>query len=350
MNKTNQIPLFFIIGRPRSGTTLLRFLFESHPNVVIPPESPVILNLYKKYRKIHHWGEKEVLSLVNDLYRQRYFELWLINRQELTDKLLTRQGETSFDQLIRTLYLHYKSVFPKAEIHLIGDKNPGYALYIKRLHKLYPDAKFIYINRDYRDNYLSLTRVNFEVPVVPLVVFRWKFAYRQFLDLKEKHPDNFYYLRYEELAADPRTEFSKLCDYLEIKYNAGVFDFYKKKEEFEQLFEHDPSLAVIHKSLLNPIDKSRIGKWESGMTDKQIRAADHVAGKFAGKAGYERRYRKARFWLSIKFFPLLTYANLIYRIMILGERLPYKLRNCLLEILGIFVKGYWWLNRGRVRG
>ncbi|HAL65426.1 MAG TPA: hypothetical protein DCP10_07675 [Bacteroidales bacterium] len=44
--------LFFILGRPRSGTTLLRTLLDAHPQVKVPPEYPVVLQLYKKYGRI----------------------------------------------------------------------------------------------------------------------------------------------------------------------------------------------------------------------------------------------------------------------------------------------------------
>ncbi|HAH58404.1 MAG TPA: hypothetical protein DCL86_09670, partial [Bacteroidales bacterium] len=36
MDAQPTLPIFFIIGRPRSGTTLLRMLFEAHPQVIIP--------------------------------------------------------------------------------------------------------------------------------------------------------------------------------------------------------------------------------------------------------------------------------------------------------------------------
>ena len=349
MDQKNNIPLFFIIGRPRSGTTLLRLLFESHPNVIIPPESPVILGLYKRYSKLKNWEEKDILNLINNLYKQRYFDLWLFNREQLTAKLLEYTGKNSFDSIIRTLYLLYQSPFPKEKILLIGDKNPGYSMYIRELQKLYPESKFIFINRDYRDNYLSLTNVNFEVPVVPLVVYRWKFAYKQFLKLQKKSPDRFYYLKYEDLATDPQKEFHQLCEYLDIKYDPAVFDFHEKKGELEKMYAHDPLLQKIHQSLLNPIDQSRIGKWEAGMTDNQVKAADHVAGKYAEKAGYKRKFPKSNLWLSIKFAPLLFYANTIYQMMLASDKLPYRLRNVLLETLGIFVKFYWSLNPGKVK-
>jgi len=349
MEPKNKIPLFFIIGRPRSGTTLLRLLFESHPNVIIPPESPVILGLYRKYKKIKNWEENDILEFINDLYSQRYFDVWLWDRQELTEKLLECKGENTFDDLVRKLYMNYPTVFTKKEILLIGDKNPGYALYIKSLHKLYPQSKFIFINRDYRDNYVSLTRVNFEVPIVALVIFRWKFVYKQYLKLRKKDPEHFYYIKYEDLAKEPQSEFKKLCRFVDIEYDESVFNFYEKKKELEKMYGHDQTLLNIHKNLFKPINQSSFRRWESEMSDKQVKEADHVAGKYADKAGYRRKYTMSNLWYSIKFAPLLMYANLMYQLMLAGEKLPFRIRNALLKVLGVFLKFYWSFNQGKMK-
>jgi hypothetical protein len=52
MEQNSQIPVFFIIGRPRTGTTLLQSLLDAHPNVVIPWECQFVLNLYPLTEKL----------------------------------------------------------------------------------------------------------------------------------------------------------------------------------------------------------------------------------------------------------------------------------------------------------
>ncbi len=49
----------------------------------------------------------------------------------------------------------------KDKIIAFGDKNPGYSIYTEKLIKLFPDSKFIYLNRDYRDNFVSLKKSRF---------------------------------------------------------------------------------------------------------------------------------------------------------------------------------------------
>ncbi|MCU0370953.1 MAG: sulfotransferase [Bacteroidales bacterium] len=343
------IPLFFIIGRPRSGTTLLRILFEAHPNVVIPPESPIIISLYKKYTHVTFWDEKIIWEFTEDVFKQRYFDKWLIDKDVLYKNLLGEQGESSFQQMFRVVCLSYHSLYAKEDIQLIGDKNPAYSLYPGRIHELFPESGIIHITRDYRDNYLSLVRVNFEVPIVPLVVYRWKFAYRRMQKVKKKHPDLFYSLKYEDLASDPEKKFREICGFLGLKFDPHVLSFYEKKEEAERAYAGSEEIAIVHKSLFNPISTDRMNLWEKEMTERQIRVADLVAGKTAEKAGYIRKYPRFDLALYLWILPTLIYGSIMYRLLLLGDHLPYKWRNNLNRRLGIFLRIYWKLNKRKVK-
>lgn len=343
------LPLFFIIGRPRSGTTLLRMLFEAHPQVTVPPESPFIVFLYKKYGRITRWDEATITAFCDDVMAQRYFSKWLIERDTLLEWLLQEKGEHTYQHMVKKVCLAYHSVYPKSDIVLIGDKNPAYALYINRVHQIFPEAKIIYITRDYRDNYLSLTRVNFEVPVVPLVVYRWKFALKMALELKKKNPDKIYMLRYEDLATNPEPHLRAMCKFLDLPFDASVFSFYEKKAEMEQAYGGSDEIKTIHRSLLNPISTDRLDRWKEEMTPGQIRMADLVAGKLADETGYKRQYHGFDPWLYIKVSPLLIYADLMYRALLLGDRLPWRWRQPLHRFLGVFLKIYWKFNQRKVQ-
>jgi hypothetical protein len=345
----SSVPLFFIVGRPRSGTTLLRILFEAHPNVLIPPESPFIISLYKKYGKVTSWDEPTIKEFCDDLIKQRYFDKWLIDREQLYNSLMEVKGENTFQTLVRKVCLTYSSVFNKNEILFLGDKNPAYSLFIHRIHSLFPDAKIIHITRDYRDNYLSLIKVNFEVPIVPLVIYRWKFAYRRLMKLKKRHPELIYSLKYEDLATEPEREFENICRFLGIDYNPSVMSFYKKKAEIEKAYSGSDDLNLVHKSLFNPISTDRMNLWQKEMSQRDIRIADLVAGKTAVKAGYERKYPSFRLGLYLWILPTLIYASVMYRLILLGDYLPYRMRNSLNHALGIFLKVYWKINKRKVK-
>jgi hypothetical protein len=349
--KTNNeaVPIFFIIGRPRSGTTLLRVLFEAHPNVIIPPESPFIIFLYKKYSKVIFWDEKMIQSFADDVFKQRYFDKWLISKELLLENLLKEKGENSFQQMAKAVCLSYQSVFKKEKIILIGDKNPANSLYPNRIRQLFPDSKIIHITRDYRDNYLSLINVNFEVPIIPLVVFRWKFAWKRMQKLKKQHPELIYSIRYEDLATDPESKFRDVCRFMGLDFDPSVFSFYEKKDQMEEAYGGSQELAVVHKSLFNPISTDRMDLWKSKLTERQVRVADLVAGKTAEKAGYQRKYTKFNPGLYLWILPTLIYGSIMYRLILLGDHLPHQWRKSLNNVLGVFLKIYWKLHQRKVK-
>ena len=330
MVQNSNIPVFFIIGRPRTGTTLLQSLFDAHPNIQIPWECQFVLNLYPRFGDITHWTADLLEQFYADLLTQWQFSTWNINHEKLKNELLLCAGDNTYRQICEVVYLNYISLYPKEEIEWIGDKNHGYTIYTDRLKKLYPEAKFIYVLRDYRDNFDSVKRVDFEVPVVSLVTFKWKYFYKKALAASERYPSDFYFLRYEDLAAEPERIFTEICTFLGIEYLPSVFDFYKVKAKAEEAYPTD-ILEKHHKSLFNPINTSRLGLWKKSMSEKQVRIADMVAGDFAEKAGYERKYRNYSLWIALLAAPGIFYAKTIYLLTNIIDRFPYRLREKILS-------------------
>jgi hypothetical protein len=330
MEQNSQIPVFFIIGRPRTGTTLIQSLLDAHPNVVIPWECQFVLNLYPAYGKITHWTSDHLDDFYNDLLKQWQFSSWNIDLQKLKTGLLACTGERAYRDICQEVYLNFISFYPKDNVSLIGDKNHGYTIYTDRLLKLYPEAKFIYILRDYRDNFDSVKRVDFEVPIVSLVVYKWKYFYKKALEASKKNPDSFFFLRYEDLATEPELYFRKVSDFLGIDYLPEVFDFYKMKSKAEETYPTEV-LEKHHQSLFNPINTSRLGLWKKSMSETQVRIADQVAGDYAELAGYSRKYSGFNFRIALLALPGVLYAKFIYLLTNIVDRFPYRLREKILS-------------------
>jgi hypothetical protein len=336
MNNTGEIPIFFIIGRPRTGTTLLRTLFDAHPNVIIPWECQFIINLYPKYHRIRNWSTSDLENFYDDLLEQWLFKLWTIDRNKLKSDLLASAGENSFSNVCKVVHGNYNSFYEKKELKLFGDKNPGYTIYVDLLKKIYPEAKFIFINRDYRDNFFSIKKVDFELPVASLVVYKWKYFFRQALKAKAKYPESFYILRYEDFVSDPDFHFKHLCDFLGIDFLPEVFDFYKKRKDVNKIFKTERAKRN-HASLLNPINTTRTGVWKRKLSKKEIRIADAVAGKYAEIAGYQREFKKASPIILLQAFPGVFYGRFLYFMTAVINNFPYKLRATLLNKGPLFI-------------
>lgn len=306
------IPFFFVIGRPRSGTTLLRTLLDAHPNIVIPFESPLILKLANKYSKIRIWNRELLNNLFDDLRVLKKFNTWLIDEELLKNNLLKINHELDYQTIIKFIYSHFNPIFVKEEIKIFGDKNPHYASSINKIFSLFPDAKYLHITRDYRDNILSNLKFEFGTSRKSLLAYRWKESIIKMNKLKEKYPNQFFTLRYEDLVEDPAQIMKSVCDILGVEYQPDILRFHEKKDEVLATFPlHSlERMLKFQSNLFRPINKSAVGKWKTDLEDRDVMIADMVVGDIAEKSGYERRFNSFGIIMYIQAYSLIS----LYRI------------------------------------
>lgn len=311
-DKLAQIPMFFIVGRSRSGTTLLRTLFDAHPNVIMPFESPFIWVLRNKYRKKQYWSKRDLKNFYEDLYKTNWkFKLWPVDKEKLLNDLLSLEGRTDYLTVCKCVHANYQSTFPKKEIKWIGDKNPKYSVRLRKIEKMFPEVRYIHIIRDYRDHLYSMLKVNFLGSVIPEILYQWRYSAKTIEKFKKKKPDKIISIRYEELAADPEKVFGDICRFLNIESDQSVFEFYKHEKEIKQSLDAE-LLDKFQKSLFNPINTSRIRNWEGKLPDEVIRMADMIIGKYAERNNYKRIYRKINLITLLKIIPRLLIIKLYY--------------------------------------
>lgn len=290
-DQISKLPIFFIIGRPRSGTTLLRTLLDSHPNVIIPLECSFIIQLKNKYSAYIYWEEKDLKDFQTDLEKTRFFRLNNFDQQKLRQNLLMLKGPNSYQDFCKTVIASFKSLFPKSDISILGDKNPSYSLLFNRLFPIFSEAKFIHLVRDYRDNHASIVNARFENPLIAFTVKRWKESNRSIEKFKSNYHERFFTLRYEDLVRDPEKYLFDVCEFLGIPYNNEMLNFHKHKEDFKKLFS--PNIFNTNKNLFDPVSQSNVGKWKNQLKRKEVIIADYIAGSYAEKYGYKRKYRES---------------------------------------------------------
>jgi hypothetical protein len=317
--------MFFVLGRPRSGTTLLRTLFDAHPNVAIPVECAFIMNTAPKYRDITFWTPEIILDFFSDIQKHIKFDTWNIDLDKLRTDLLAAQGENTFQTICKLVYYSHISLFPKEDIRWIGDKNPVYATYVPLLLSLFPDAKFIHLTRDPRDNIISLKNVDFEGPFTALLAYRWQHSARKLFYIKKKRPNQFYTIRYEDLVREPQRFYREMCDFLSLPYYDHVFEFYKKQDEAMKKFDTE-KIMKYHKSLFSPINTKKVDLWKTELPELDIRICEFVCGRWTEKSGYERRYRRPGLKAAVWSLPWLIYGSSLYLLRDLIDRLPFSMK------------------------
>lgn len=334
-------PTFFcIVGRARSGTTLLRMLLDGHPQLIIPPECAFVQHLYSRFGKTRTWNEATVNTFIRCLNVEPAFGLLHVDEKKLRSDMLQCDAGSTYAEICQIVYRNSKSVFSKSEIILTGDKNPAYSLFLDGLFRIFPDIRFIHITRDHRDNILSMKQVDFESGFTTSLAERWKYYNNRINKFKNIHPENFLTLRYEDLVKDTEGSLRNICAFLEIGFLPAMLDFTGKKDAYYELYPHE-ALDKYHANLFKPISGVPVNRWKEKMKPLDIRIADQVAGASAEANGYERKYTKFNIWLWFFTLPGILYGRLYFCWGAFVDLLPWKIKMTLIHGMAAIFKPYW---------
>src|SRR5581483_10481749 len=151
VERIGKMPMNFIAGKERSGTSLLQLMLNAHPNIVAPPESHFIVLLYPRYGKLRQWTERDIKNFCDDLYKEGLFRnQWKLNKETVLNSLLPLSRHLTYPIVCKMIYYFFA---PEGkDVRLFFDKNPVYYYFLPQLEKMFLEARFIHIVRDYHSN------------------------------------------------------------------------------------------------------------------------------------------------------------------------------------------------------
>ena len=192
-------PPVFLVGFPRSGTTLLDQILDAHPGVQVFEEYPFLGRVKKS---VHGYPEK--LATMNEEERQRARQVYWAE--------LRKEGA-------------------KFEDKIIVDKMPLSLVHSGLIHRLFPEAKFIFAIRHPADCVLSCFMQDF-VPNASMQNFLTLEGSARLYDrvftlwqkYRERLPLQIQEVRYENLVADLRSEVEPVLSFLGLDWDDAVSD------------------------------------------------------------------------------------------------------------------------------
>jgi len=237
--------LIFLIGAPRSGTTLLARMMGAHSAIYQRSEPHLItpiahLGFYGSVQKAPYDpvnAAQAIQELVADLPRGE--EDYLDALRAYTD----------------TLYSRLLATAPGKRFFL--DKTPAYALVLPFLTKLYPKAHYVVLTRHPLAILSSWVESFFDgdyrvaLDHNPLLA-RYVPALARML---REQPVPSVHVRYEELVRDPETHFRRVCDHLAIPFEAEAIAYGERGDAPKGL--GDPTGVARH---TRPVTSS-VSKW-----------------------------------------------------------------------------------------
>ena len=228
----NEKKIIFILGMPRSGTSLTEQIITSHSSVFGAGELPQLSRIVKTKLMIDEDLSKENISN-------------LFSNEEFVNEL-------------RADYYDFLKRFNASE-PFITDKAPLNFRWIGFIKILFPNSKIIHCSRDPKDNCLSIFKNFFEGGL--------DFGYNQkelgayynlYLDLmkfwKEKFPNSIYDAQYEKIIEEPENEIKKMIKFCDLDWEENCLKFYNNKTPIKTLSTAQ-ARKPIYKSSKNSFEK-----------------------------------------------------------------------------------------------
>ena len=264
-------PPIFIVGSPRSGTTLLRNMLNRHPAIAICHETYFH---HLVYRRRHAFG-----NLNNLGNRRRLVEEYLstervtsmgIDLQALEETLL-REG-TSYETFFASLLRFYAQANSKRRC---GEKSPRHAVFTETLCQWFPGAFIIHILRDPRDVVASLLRMPWASRSVLTNSDTWLRC--NLGAWRSRQRPGYLQVRYEELATRPEEELRRICAFVGEEYTPVMLTPSPDRSQHLPWFQRAQEAVTT----------ARLGKWRVQLTAGQIALIEWKVGPHLRTFGYE---------------------------------------------------------------
>lgn len=192
----------FVVGFPRSGTTLLDQVLDAHPKLVTMEEKPVLERVIGRMRQQGQFPGS-LAALSRESIRQ-----------------------------LRRVYWNGVAGHVKLEGQRLVDKNPLYLVRMPVVLRLFPNAKFVFALRDPRDVSLSCFMQNFQYTNMTLGYWSLDSIARLYLQCMDLWREAFGVLRpavhvvaYENLVQQLENEVESLIGFLGLPWDPSILDF-----------------------------------------------------------------------------------------------------------------------------
>jgi hypothetical protein len=290
VSQVGENPYVFVVGCPRSGTTLLQRMLDHHPQLAVANDAAFIWKAIKavspELKKRIKSGEDPALwpPIVDFLLQFKGFARLGLPDDRVRD---AASRSATYGSFVRALYDEFAKLNGKP---LAGEKAPDYVRRLPVLHGLFPQARFIHIIRDGRNVALSTFEWVETEPKGPCRFALWNESrigaiamwWRWLVGTGRKDgttlgPSLYREIRYERLVDEPELVLRELMDFLSLPFAEEMLHYHKDKESYA------PALST--KSAWLPPTRG-LRDWTSQMQREDVALFESLAGDLLSELGY----------------------------------------------------------------
>jgi len=256
----------FIVGCPRSGTTLLSVMLDRHNELAITPETAFYDDIAPQL------ANRQDLGTVLAEWR-RLPELG-VSINAVVKRCTSSREPRRVLNVVLGLYAEARSK------PYCGEKTPQHLFHVPRIIEDFPEAKILCLIRDGRDVALSLSSMPWWEPEgLRFAADYWlqSIAFSErFLRI---YQDQFMIIRYESLVTEPEAIMLQVMRFLGLQFQP-------------RQIKPGPSDVVLTRSIawkgmaLGPINRSRVGRWRSEVSSEDLAFLHEALDATLTRLGY----------------------------------------------------------------
>lgn len=285
-------PRLYVVGCPRSGTTLLQRMLDHHSQLAVANDTHFVVRAIEKHAAARIpqilTGERLPLdrSLIDGVLGYHRFA-----RLGLPAESVERAAAASEDY--RSFVAHLYTVYAASHDKPYGgEKTPDFVRRLPLLAALCPDSRFVHIVRDGRDVALSTLDWAHERkgpgkwalwqqdPVVASGLW-WSWQVGAGRLAGEALGDRYHELRYEDLIAEPTAELRRITEAIGLPFERNMLDYHRGRERSR------PGRSA-KQNWLRPTAGLR--DWRTQLPETDLAAFEAVAATELRAAGYELQF------------------------------------------------------------
>lgn len=282
-------PFPFLVGCPRSGTSLVRVMFASHPDVALVPDSRFVADLLPVFRRPTEPAPFDAARFVDAIYANEAFRRWQLPRSAVE---LSFHGDppTSYAVAARRIYQLWTRRQGKARYL---DATMGNIDRVAALTMLFPESRVVHVVRDGRDVAASLLENGWVDRMEDAASYWRETVGSARRTLAHLPAGRCYELRYEDLVRSPEPVLRAACDAIELPFDPAMLEYRRNATAVVRA----SSQPHRHHFLVHPLMRG-LRDWRRDLPSAAVDRFEAVAADVLDELGYElgsETGRRARF-------------------------------------------------------
>jgi hypothetical protein len=259
----------FVVGCPRSGTTLVQAILNAHPDISIAPETHFA-------RRYLAGAPMDPDRVVTEFVASAEFRDTGLDPDEFRAIAARTRGGVA-DILLALL----RAYGARRGAKVIGEKTPNHLLHMRLLEQSLPGARFVHVMRDPRAVALSMRSVPWSKGSVDRDAETWRRYMVAARERPPRRPGTLHEVRFERLLLEPEPTVRALIAFLGLAYRPELLD-----AEYRRSGAGDVGREPWKAAAEGPFEPGQVDRWKRTLSAPQIRAVEAVTYTEMRRLGY----------------------------------------------------------------